>query len=145
MSLPAWPASSAPTPAPSSPASPSMSMAARARWCEASYEPGCSRDQEQPCPDDDGPDGSRGALTGRCETLDGDGCRHGSHRAQVHEPDDQEDRRQTGTAVAAVETEAQAVSPSRAGVGWQRAAAPGGLSAAGKGTRLPRGQLERAG
>src|SRR6266436_4248339 len=60
-----------------------------ARWAkfrrtmrDASSEPGCSRDQEQPCPDDDGSDGSRGALTGRCETFDGDGCRHDSHRAQ---------------------------------------------------------------
>ena len=37
---------------------------------DASSEPGCSRDQKQPCPDDDGPDGSRDALTGRCETFD---------------------------------------------------------------------------
>src|SRR5437867_1012264 len=58
---------------------------------DASSEPGCSRDQKQPCPDDDGPDGSRDALTGRC------------HRAKVHDADDQEDRDQTGTAVAAVE------------------------------------------
>jgi hypothetical protein len=81
---------------------------------DASSEPGCSRDQKQPCPDDDGPDGSRDTLTGRCETLDGDGCRHDSHRAKVHDPDDQEDRRQTDTAVATVEAEAQAVSPGRA-------------------------------
>ena len=82
---------------------------------DASFEPSCSRDQEQPCPDDDGSDASRDALTGWCETFDGDGCRHDSHRAQVHDPDDEEDRRQAGTAVAAVEAEAQAVSPSRAG------------------------------
>src|SRR6266536_3303072 len=75
---------------------------------DASSEPGCSRDQKQPCPDDDGPDGSRDALTSRCETFDGDGCRHDSHRAQVHDPDDQQDRHQTGTTVAAVEAEAQA-------------------------------------
>ena len=36
-------------------------------------------------------------------------ARHGSHRAQVHDPDDEEDRRQAGTTVAAVEAEAQAV------------------------------------
>ena len=42
---------------------------------DASSEPGCSRDQEQPCPDDDGSNGSCDALTGRCETFDGDGCR----------------------------------------------------------------------
>jgi hypothetical protein len=41
---------------------------------DASSEPGRSRDQKQPCPDDDGPDGSRDALTGRCETFGRDGC-----------------------------------------------------------------------
>src|SRR5687768_17616513 len=101
----------------------------------------CSRDQKQPYPDDDGSDGSRDALTSRCETFDGDGCRHDSHRAKVHDPDDQENRHQTATAVAAVETEAQAVSPSRAGVGRQRTAAPGCLPAVGEVTRLPRGEL----
>ncbi len=75
---------------------------------DASPEPGYSRDQKQPCPDDDDPDGSRDAVTRRSETFDGDGCRHDSHRANVHDPDDQEDRHQTGTAVAAVEAEAQA-------------------------------------
>ena len=112
---------------------------------DASSEPGCSRDQKQPCPDDDGPDGSRDALTSRCETFDGDGCRHGSHHAQVHDPDDQEDRRRTGAAVAAVKAEAKAVSPGRAGVGRQRMAAPGRRPAAGKVMRLPRGELDGAG
>ena len=69
-----------------------------------SPEPGCSRDQEQSCPDDEGSDGSRDALTSRCETFASDGCRHDSHRAQVHDPDDEEDRHQTGTAAAAVKT-----------------------------------------
>jgi hypothetical protein len=111
----------------------------------ASSEPGCSRYQEQPCPEDDASDGLRDALTGRCETLDGDGCRHDSHRAQVHDPDDEEDHHQTGTAVAAVEAEAQAMSPSRAGGRRQRTAAPWCLPAAGKVMCLPRGELERAG
>ena len=97
---------------------------------DASSEPSCSRDQEQPCPDGDGPGGSRDALTGWCETFDGDGCRHDSHRAQVRDPDDEEDRRQPGAAVAAVEAEAQAVSPGRAGVRRQYAAAPRCLPAA---------------
>src|SRR5882762_4806283 len=66
-------------------------------------------------------------------------------RAKVHDPDDQEDRHQTGTAVAAVEAEAQAVSPGRAGVGRQRAAAPWRLPAVSEVTRLPRGELEGAG
>src|SRR6266481_6862827 len=86
---------------------------------DASSEPGCSRDQKQPCPDDDGSDGSRDALTSRCETFDGDGCRHDSHGAKVHDPETQEDRRQTGTAVDAVKSEAQAMTPGRAGSGWR--------------------------
>jgi len=57
---------------------PSARLAAEPR----SSERGCARDQEQPRPDDDGSDGSRDALTGRCETFDGDGCHHDSHRAQ---------------------------------------------------------------
>jgi hypothetical protein len=68
------------------------------------------------------------------------------HRAQAHDPDDQEDRHQTtDTAAAAVEPEAQAVLPGRAGVGRQRTAAPGRLPAAGKAMRLPRAELEGAG
>jgi hypothetical protein len=41
-----------------------------------SSEPGCSCDQEQPCSEDDGSDASRYALTSRCKTFEGDGCRH---------------------------------------------------------------------
>jgi hypothetical protein len=59
-------------------------------------------DQEQPCPDDGGSDGSRDVLAARCETLDGDGCCHDSHRTQVHDPDDEEVGRQAGTAANAV-------------------------------------------
>jgi hypothetical protein len=76
---------------------------------DASSEPGCLRDQEQPRSDDDAPDHSRDALTGRCETFDGDGCRHDCHRAKVHDSDDQEDRYETDAALGAVEAEAQAV------------------------------------
>src|SRR5438876_775385 len=65
--------------------------------------------------------------------------------AKVHDPEDQEDRDQTGTALAAVEAEAQAVSPGRAGVGRQRSTTPGRFPAAGELTRLPRGELEAAG
>ena len=108
---------------------------------DASSEAGCSRDQEQPRPDGDGPGGSGDALTGRCETLDRDSCRHDCHRAKVHDPDDQEDRHQTETALAAVE----AVSQGRAGVRGQRKTAPGCLSAATKVTRLRRSELEGAG
>jgi hypothetical protein len=49
---------------------------------DASSEPGCSRDQKQPCPDDDDPGGSGDAFTAWRETLGGDGCRHDSHRAK---------------------------------------------------------------
>src|SRR2546430_13481212 len=40
-----------------------------------------------------------------------------SHRENVHDPDHQEDGHQTDTALAAVEAEAQAMSPGRAGIG----------------------------
>jgi hypothetical protein len=83
----------------------------------ASPEPNGSHDQQQSRPYDDGADRSRNALTCRCKTFDGDGCRHDSHRAKVHDPDDKEDCRQTGTTVVAVKAEAQAVSPGRTGVG----------------------------
>src|SRR5258708_10068175 len=95
-----------------------------------SSEPRGSRDQEQACRDGDGPGGSRYALTGRCETLDGNGCGHNSHRDEVHDTDGQEDRYQAGAAVAAVEAEAQAVSPGPAGISRQRTAGPGCLPAA---------------
>src|ERR1700724_2820110 len=71
--------------------------------------------------------------------------RRGSWSTKVHDLDDQEDRDQTDTAVGAVESKAQAVSPGRAGVGRQRTAAPGCLPATGKLTRLPRGELKGAG
>src|SRR5688500_18257570 len=90
-----------------------------ARSADVSSKSRCSRDQKQTCPDDDGADGSRDALTSRCETFDRDRCRHGSHRAKVHDPDNQKDGHQTGAAGAAVETEVQAVSPGRAGAGRQ--------------------------
>jgi hypothetical protein len=59
--------------------------------------------------------------------FDGDRCRHDGHRAQVHDPTDEKHRRQAGTAVAAVNAEAQAVS-GRAGVcrRYGRAPAPPG-------------------
>jgi hypothetical protein len=82
----------------------------------ASSEPGCSRDEEQARSYGDGSDASREALTGRCETFDRDGCRHHSHRAQVHDTNHEKDCGQAGTAGAAVEAEAQAVSPGRASV-----------------------------
>src|SRR6266516_4653538 len=75
---------------------------------QASSEPGCSRDQKQPCADDGGPDGSRDALTGRCETFHSNGARHDRHRTKVHDPDDQEDRHEASTALATVESKAQA-------------------------------------
>jgi hypothetical protein len=96
----------------------------RCQRVDASSEPRCSGDQEQPCPDDDGSHGSRDALTGRRETFEGNGCRHDSHRARVHDPNDEEDRRQGGRVAAAAEAEAQPGSPGRAGIRRQRTVAP---------------------
>ena len=92
---------------------------------DALSEPGCSRDQKQPCRDDDSADESRDALTSRCETFEGDSCRDDSHCAKVHDCDGQKDRDQAHTALGAMEAEAQAVSPRGTGVGRQRTAAPG--------------------
>ena len=50
--------------------------------------------------------GSGDAVAGRHETFDGDGCRHQSHGQQIHDPDDQEDRHETGAALATVESKA---------------------------------------
>jgi hypothetical protein len=54
----------------------------------------------------------------------------------------EEDHHETGATADAVGAEAQAVLPRRVGVGRQSAAAPGCFPAAGKMTRLPRGELE---
>src|SRR5262245_32721499 len=88
-----------------------------------SSEPGCSHDENQPGRDSDGSDGSRDAFTNWCEAFGRDGCGHDSHHAQIHDPDDKEDRRQPGTAATTVNAEAQAVSPGRGGVRGQRTAA----------------------
>jgi hypothetical protein len=58
------------------------------RATDASSKPDCSRDQEQPCCDDDDPGGSCEPLTDWSETLYCDRSRHDSHRARVHDPDD---------------------------------------------------------
>src|SRR5438270_11123849 len=105
----------------------------------SSPNPCCPLDQKHPCPEGDGPGCSRDALTGRGKTFDGDRGRDDSHPENVHDPDDQEDGHQTDTALAAVEAEAQAISPGRAGIG-RHTVAPG-LPAAGEVTLLPRGEL----
>ncbi len=83
---------------------------------DTSSEPGGSRDQKQPCRDDDGSDDLRSMLTVRREAFHGDGCRYDRQHAHIHDSETQEDRHQTGTAITAVEAEAQAVSPGGAGV-----------------------------
>jgi len=50
-------------------------------------------------------------------TLGGKGRRHHNHRAKGHDAGDQEDCDQSGTAPAAVQSQAHAVSPCRAGIG----------------------------
>ncbi|HEX9473489.1 MAG TPA: hypothetical protein VF931_04835, partial [Steroidobacteraceae bacterium] len=89
-----------------------------------SSEPGCSRDQKQPCSDGDDSNDSRDSLTGEGETFGGDGGGHDSHRAQVHDSKTQEYRHQTRTALAAAEAEAQPVSPGRTRIRGQVKAAP---------------------
>jgi hypothetical protein len=70
-----------------------------------SSEPGCSSDEKQSCSDE-----SRDAFIGGRKTFGGDGCRHDSHRAQIHDPENQEDCRQAAAAMDAVKTETQTVS-----------------------------------
>lgn len=78
---------------------------------------GCSRDQKQTCSDRHRTDGSRNALTAGRYTFDGDGGCHDSHCAQIHDARHQQDRHQTDTAPAAMQAEAHALPPSRAGDG----------------------------
>ena len=104
--------------------------------------PSCPHDQKQPHPDDRDPNSSRDALTSRREAFDGNGRRHEGHRAEIHDSDDEEDHHQTDAAAAALESETQAMSPSRGHIGRERMAAPWRLAAAGKLPRLPCGELE---
>jgi hypothetical protein len=71
-------------------------------------------------------------------------ARHDSHRPKVHHADNEQDGYQTGTALAAVEAEAEAVPPSRGGVRRQRTAASRRFSATGEVMRLPCRELERS-
>jgi hypothetical protein len=115
-----------------------------AQW-GALFEPGCCpRNQKQPYPDHDNPDGSRHALALWCEAFGSDCRRYKSHHPQIHDPDDEEDRRQTSTRADAAKAEAQPISPSRAGIRRKHAAVPRHLPAAGKVMGLPRAELERA-
>jgi hypothetical protein len=89
------------------------------------------RDQNQTCADDDDPDGSRNALTGRCKAFYGDGHCYERHHAKVHDPEDKQDCHQAGRAVAAAQAEAQAMAPGRARVRRQPAARPRRLATEG--------------
>ena len=85
--------------------------------------------QDQPSPHRDGSNASRGARTGRCETLERDRDHDDRHRAQLHEPDHEQDRGQAGAGGDAVQAEAQAVAQRRGGVRRQTALrAPAGNS-----------------
>ena len=79
-----------------------------------------SRAKEQRDPDDASSHEPRGALTRRRKAFNGDGRRHGRHRAQLHDPGDHEDPCQIGTAVAAAEAEPQTVSKGGARLCQQR-------------------------
>jgi hypothetical protein len=65
---------------------------------DASSEPGCSRDQKQTCPHNDGSDRPRDALTRWSETFNGDGCRHDSRCAKIHDPDERNRHQITNSA-----------------------------------------------
>lgn len=114
-------------------------------FLDASDKSTCTRDQVQPEDDDEDSDPFRHVFAGWGETFGSDGCSHDGHRAQIHNADDEEDHRQAGTAGAAVQAEAQAVSPSCADVRLQRAATCRCLSAAVKLMCLPHGELQRTG
>ena len=55
-------------------------------WPMASSEPTCFHDQKQSCHDGSDPNGPCDAFTRRCKALGGNGCRHKSHGAQIHDP-----------------------------------------------------------
>ena len=113
--------------------------------CGALSEPGCCpRKQEQPYPDHDNPDSSRDALAVRCEPFGSNCCRDKSHHSQIHDPDDEEDRRKASAAVSAVEAETQPVPPGRGSIRRQRTLASRWLPATGKVMHLPRAELECA-
>src|SRR5215813_2510871 len=122
--------------------SPILTQGVSGRRAPTSNERDRAPDQEQPGPGREGPDGSRDAATGRGETFGGDGCGDDSHRAEVHDAEGEEDRHEVGAAPRAVETEASAVSPGRAGVGGRGTGRHRFLPAAGEAARLPPGELE---
>ena len=64
------------------------------------------RDQEHPSPDDDDSDDARDALCAWSETLQSNGGGRGSHRAQIHDPDDQRDHHQISAAIDTLKAEA---------------------------------------
>ena len=99
-----------------SPSRPRLRLAAR--FLTGGSAEGGAGDQEQACSDDDKSDGSSDVLTGWGKAFYGDGRCYDSHRAQVHDTENEEDRCQASTTVAAVEAETQAVSPGCAGVRW---------------------------
>ena len=81
-----------------------------------SSAPDCLRNQEYARSDDNAADCARRVDSNWRSSLNGDRCRDDRHRAQVHDADDQQDRRQVGATGNAVKTEAQTVPPrSRAG------------------------------
>ena len=89
------------------------------------------RDQEQASPDDDDSDDARDALCAWSEALQSNGGGRGSHRAQIHDPENQEDCRQAAAAMDAVKTETQTASRGGAGVRRQRTIASRRRPAAG--------------
>ena len=97
----------------------------RADRASASSQSERSRNQEQPCANDDDSDSSRDTFSCRREAFEGDGCRHARHRAQVHDAEDEQDRGQAGAAGDAIEAQADAVPARCDGVRAQAPPCPG--------------------
>ena len=75
--------------------------------------------------------------------FEGYGPCHDGHGAQVHDTDHQQNRRESGAAMAALKTDSQSISPRRGGaVGYGSAATLRQLSAVGQAIRLPPRELQ---
>src|SRR4051812_12786039 len=109
----------------------------RAVFTSTSSDASCTGDQDQSCPERNQPAGSRDVLPGGCEAFGRDHSRHGSHCAQVHDPENEQDGSPVAATEGAVKSKTYALSPSRAGVRRQGIAAPWVLPAAGEVMRFP--------
>ncbi len=96
-------------------------------------EAGCSRNHEQCGYTNSGSDTSHHTLTGRCEAFDCDGCRHGGHRAKIHDTDRQQNQREIRARLPAVDSIPQPLPPRSA---WCNRKGPPDLSPSRQQARL---------